>query len=466
MKRLVNSPLKILGLLAIAIGILITVLTYGYLIVLGLILTGVGLTSYLIDYAIRSFSKNRRIFWAGQVICTMLYISTFFVAYMEWQEHNKIVFPKEFKGQAGIIFGIEGYPELPKTMFWKKTIIIPDDGILITSTKMEDVPNIVRFAFSNNTEIDPEHIIWNPNSEMDCIVSDSKIEAWLFQIESESAAVKDLMTSLCNEIASNKKTSMYKSLDRAISSDGNGQHLRLLNRDLTSLPDGLEKFSLYEIILTGNNFNDVPEQILQITSLEHLIMAVNPIIEFPCKITQLKRLKSVSFAETGIKQINCDLSLLDSLEHFDLSRNGLATFPERIKSIPNLTWLSLHDNQLTDFSFIDSRLSKLETLDLYSNKIKSMSAETRFLGNLKELLLFDNEIDRIPDNISDLKHLEKLEIWDNPIQYISPNISRLTKLKAMRIDDDYLTQKDKDNLKKWLPNCKISFQTRREKKTN
>ncbi|MEJ8757572.1 leucine-rich repeat domain-containing protein [Pontibacter sp. H259] len=109
------------------------------------------------------------------------------------------------------------------------------------------------------------------------------------------------------------------------------------------------------------------------------------------------------------------------------------------------------------------RLEKLEMLDLYTNEIKSISDETKYLKNLKELQIFDNQIDSIPDNIGDLKSLEKLEIWNNPIRYISPNISKLTKLKSIRLDDDYLSEKDKQNLKVWLPNCAIFFQTRLKK---
>ncbi len=463
MKRLISSPLKILGLLTILLGLLIVVFTYGYLIVLALIFVGVGLMLYLIDYGIKRFSKDWKSFWALQSIFTILYISSVFVTYMKWQGHNYIIFPKNFKGQAGIIFGIAGYPELPKTKFWKKTIVMPDDGVLITSTKMEDIPNTLRYAYADSPEPDNTSINWDPNFGIDCIVCDSRIETWLFNTGSEGSAVKDIMTSLCNEIASRKKTSAYKSISSAIQTDSRGPYLWLNSNSLTSLPNGLEKFNLYKVILSGNKFKEVPEQIFRIKSLEDLIMADNPINKFPCKITQIKYLKSVSFAKTGIKQVDCDLSQLDSLERFDLSGNELTLFPELIKSIPKLTWLSLNDNQLSDLSFIDGKLRKLEILYLYTNKIKNISTETIFLGNLKELLLFDNEIERIPDNISDLKNLEKLEIWNNPIKYISPKISQLKNLKSIRIDDDYLTQTDKDNLKKWLPNCEINYQTRNEK---
>lgn len=385
---------------------------------------------------------------------------------MEWQEHNYIVFPKEYKGQAGIIFGIEGYPELPKTKFWKKTINIPKNGIIITSTKVEEIPSRIQFAFTDKSIIDYNQINWNPNFEVDCIISDRKVKSWLFLIGSnETSNLKNKMTELCNEISANKLNSFYKTEFPAITTDNRGKYLWLQDKGLTSLPSGLGKLDIYKAILTGNNFTRIPLQIFEITTLEDLILAVNPISEFPCNLSKLKRLKSISFANTDIKEIDCDLSQLDSLEDFDISRNGLTKFPEQIKTIPNLTWLSLNDNLLTDFSFIDSRLNKLETLYLYSNKVNSLSKETRYLENLKGLLIFDNEIDSIPDNISDLKSLEKLEIWDNPIKYISPNIAKLTKLRSIRIDDDYLKQTDKDNLKKWLPNCEINFQTRSKKKT-
>lgn len=463
MKRIINTPLKVFGLLTLIFGLL-GVLTFSYFFFVGIYLVGIGLLIYVIDFLTFKLLKDKRKYWITQSILATAYLILAFVTYMKWQEHNYLIFPKDFKGQAGIIFGIEGYPELPKTKFWKKTINIPKDGIIITSTKVEEIPNSIRFAYSDNSRVNHQDINWEPNFEMDCIICDSKIKSWLFQVGSESSAVKEIMTSLCNEIALNKKNSFYKSENSVVWSDNKGKYLWLQNKGLTSLPEGLGKLNIYKAILTGNDLKEIPKQIFEINTLEDLIVAVNPISEFPCDLSRLKRLKSISFAETAIKEINCDLSQLDNLEHFDLARNGLTKLPDQIKTIPNLAWLSLNSNQFTDFSFIDNRLKKLETLYLYSNKVKSISTETKFLGNLKELLIFDNEIESISDNIADLKNLEKLEIWDNPIKSISPKIAELTNLKSIRLDDDFLTQTDKDKLKKWLPNCEINYQTRSEKK--
>ena len=463
MKRIFNTPLKLLAVLTLILGLL-GIFSFSYFSFLGIYLVGIALFLFLIDYLIIKFLKKKKYLWIAQSTLSFTYVIISFLSYMKWQEHNYLIFPNGFKGQAGIIFGMEGYPELPKTIFWKKTIHIPQDGIIITSTKIEDVPDAIQYVYADHSAIKYQDINWDPNFAIDCIVTDNKIKSWLFKINKNSSTVKEKMVSLCNEIAKNRKSSLYKSKNSVVWSDDKGKYLWLQNKNLTSLPEGLGKLSLYKVILTGNSFNDIPRQIYEISSLEELIFAVNPIHVFPCDLSRLKRLKSISFAETGIKEINCDLSSLDSIAHFDISRNGLTKFPEQIKSIPNLSWISLQNNQFKDISFIDSRLKNLETLYLYSNKIKSISEETKFLGNLKELLIFNNEIESIPANIADLKNLEKLEIWDNPIKSISPKIAGLIKLKSMRIDDDFLTQTDKDNLKKWLPNCEINYQTRSEKK--
>ncbi|MDG4951143.1 leucine-rich repeat domain-containing protein [Weeksellaceae bacterium KMM 9724] len=464
MKRILSTPLKICGFLTILLGIAVAILTLGYLIILALYFIGIGLLLYLIDFVLKRNISNKQIFKISQTSLTIVYLLFSAWTYLKWQEHNEITFPKEFSGEAGIIFGIENYPQLPETEFWTKKITIPKNGILITSTKIEEIPNRLQFYIGNEKIRDFKQVDWNPNFEFDCIVSDAKIKAWLFTINgSKQKGAREKITELCNEIGGNKISSSYKSDNSVISTDKKGKYLWLQNKDLTSLPNGLEKLDIYKAILTGNDLTEIPSQVLEISSLQNLIVAGNPIKEFPCKLNKLEKLKSISIAETKISEINCDLSKLDSLEHFDISKNNLNSLPDEIKNVPNLKWLSLNDNSFTNLSFIDKRLENLETLYLYTNKVSELGTETKYLTNLKELLIFDNQIESIPKNIGDLINLQKLEIWNNPIKSISPNISKLTNLRTLRIDDDYLTEKDKENLKSWLPNCGIKYQTRSEK---
>lgn len=464
MKRLFGSVLKALGLLSILLSIPIVILLGGWGIFLTLYITGVGVLLYIIDSVINYLVKDRNFFWRVQITLGIIYITLCIWAYMKWQEHNLIIFPKDFHGQAGIIFGIEGSPKLPETKFWKRTIHIPDNGILMTSTEEEEVVNRIQVSFEGGSTFDYDKFNWDANFEIDCITSDSKIVSWLFQIDKEqNSIVKSKMTELCDKIAINQANSFYKTENSVLWSDEKGNYLWLQDKGLNSIPNGLSKLEIYKAILTGNDFKEIPKQILEITTLQELTFAVNPIVEFPCNLSVLNRLKSLSLAETGITEISCDLSGLDSLEHLDLARNNLAVFPEQIKSLPSLTWLSLNDNELKDISFIDSKLNKLETLYLYSNEIESITPQIKHLSMIKELLIFDNKIDSIPDYFSSLMNLEKLEIWNNPIKFVSPEIKKLKKLRQMRIDDDYLTAEDKENLRTWLPNCTIDFQTRADK---
>ena len=464
MKRIFGSALKTLGFLTILLSIPITILFGGWGIFLALYIIGVGLLLYIIDLVINYLVKARKFFGEFKPYWGQIYILLCTWTYMKWQEHNAIIFPKDFHGQAGIIFGIEGYPELPKTKFWKKTIHIPENGIIITSTKEEEIVNRIQESFEDNSKVDYDKFDWDANFEIDCITSDSKIISWLFKIDQEqNSIVKSTMTELCDKIAVNQAVSFYKTENSIIWTDEKGKYLWLQDKKLNALPNGLDKIEIYKAILTGNDFTEIPTQILEISSLQDLVFAGNPISDFPCNLQKLKRLKSISFASTKIKEINCDLSQLDSLEYLDMARNNLTVFPEQIKTLPNLTRLSLNDNEFTDISFIDNRFSKLERLYLYSNEIEHIPTEIKYLSNLKELLIFDNKIDSIPDYFSTLTNLETLEIWNNPIKYISPEIKKFQKLRQMRIDDDNLTIQDKENLKRWLPNCTINFQTRADK---
>lgn len=443
----------------------VTVLTGGYLIVLGLYAIVIGLLLFAIDYLVICFIKDRMVRRWSQLGLTTAYLLICSWVYMKSQEHNAIIFPNNYKGQAGIIFGIEGYPTLTETKFWKKTIEMPDSGIIITSTKQEEIPNTIRFYYKNGKGVDYNQIVWDANAENNCIVNKSVVKSWLFTFEkTPTLQVKKRITALINDINEGKSKSVYTTDNTVLADDDKGKYLWLQDQNLDFLPEAVSNLNVYKVILTGNNFTQIPPQVLSIQSLEDLTIGHNPITQISPDIKNLKHLKSITLNATNIKDIKTDLSKLDSLIHFDFSHNKISFLPEQVKHIPNLTWLSLNDNKFQNIAFIDNRLHKLETLYLFTNEIKHISAEIKLLHNLKELLIFDNQIDSIPDCISTLANLEKFEIWNNPIHYISPKIKQLRHLKEMRLDDDYLTLQDKQNLEAWLPNCTIHFQTREIKK--
>lgn len=454
------SPLKILGILSILLGLSVSILTSGYLIFLGLFFVGFALILFLFDWFTKK-SKSRNVYWIFQGILSIFYIGFLIFSYLDWHKHNLIVFPTDFKGEGGIIFGFEGYPEIPKMKFWKRTIEIPANGILITSTKEEELPNKFQFQNKAGTKFDLRDSTWNFSHSTDfpCILTSSVIKHYSFKIDNNSIShFQDVLSSLCDSINQAKRLSFYVSEYSPIVNRAENSYLYLQNKGLSKLPKNINTLQVNEIILTGNNFSEFPDEILNMPQLEVLLIGHNPISKLPDYLGGLKNLKRLSINATLIKEFPSDLSALENLESIGLDDNEFIKVPEPIMTIPNLKRLKLNNNNLSNLQFIDNQLKGLESIYLYSNEIQQIDCEIENLKSLKELLIFDNEIDSIPNCIGSLTNLEKFEIWSNPIKFISPEIQKLRNLKSMRLEKDNLTTEQMEELKKWLPDVDINFQ--------
>lgn len=392
---------------------------------------------------------------------SLSYVAFLTFSYLDWNKHNLIVFPNEFQGNGGIVFGIEGYPELPEMKYWVRKIEIPSSGILITSTKEEELPNKFKFQYKDGSSLDFRDSTWNffHSTEFPCILTSSIVKHYSFKIGNNSSSnFQVLLSNLCDSINQGKLVTAYISEYSPIVKKVETPYLHLQNKGLSKLPQNINTLQVKEIILTGNNFTEFPVEVLNMPQLEELLIGHNPVSKLPDNLESLKNLKRLSINATQIKEFPSDLSALENLETIGLDHNEFKKVPEPILTLPNLKRLKLNNNNLTDLNFIDRRLEGLESIYLYSNQIKQFDCEIENLVNLKELLIFDNEIDSIPDCIGSLTNLEKLEIWSNPIKYVSPEIQKLTKLKSMRMEKDNLTEEQMEEIRKWLPNTEINFQ--------
>lgn len=458
MKRI--SPLKILALLSVLLGLTVAILTGGYLIILGAYFIGFALLLFLLHWLTKK-TKTRKAYWISQVVLSFAYVAFLTFSYLDWNKHNLIVFPNEFQGEGGIVFGIEGYPELPKMRYWVRTIEIPSSGVLITSTKEEELPNKFQFQYKDGSSLDFRDSTWNfsYSTEFPCILTNSVIYNYSFRIgNSSDASFQELLSELCDSINQGQVVSAYKTEYSPIVNEAQTPYLHLQNEGLSKLPKNINTLQVKEIILTGNNFTEFPDEVLNMPQLEELLIGHNPISKLPDNLESLKNLKRLSINATQIKEFPSDLSALESLETIGLDHNEFKKVPEPFLTIPNLKRLGLNNNKLSDLNFIDNRLEGLESIYLYSNEIKRIDCEIEDLKSLKELLIFDNEIDSIPACIGSLTNLEKLEIWSNPIKYVSPEIQKLTNLKSMRMEKDNLSIEQLEEIRKWLPNTEINFQ--------
>ena len=395
-----------------------------------------------------------------QIVLSVGYFAFLTFSYLDWNKHNLIVFTNEFQGDGGIVFGIEGYPELPKMKYWVRTIEIPSNGILITSTKEEDLPNKFQFQYRDGSILELRDSSWNfsLSTEFPCILTSSVVKHYSFKIgNNPSSNFQELLSNLCDSINQGKLLTAYVSEYSPIVKDVETPYLHLQNKGLSKLPQNIKNLQVKEIILTGNNFTEFPAEVLNMAQLEVLLIGHNPISKLPENLGGLKNLKRLSINATIIKEFPSDLSALENLESIGLDHNEFKRVPEPILTIPNLKRLKLNDNVLIDLKFIDKRLEGLESIYLYSNELKQIDCEIENLVNLKELLIFDNKIDSIPDCIGSLTNIEKLEIWSNPIKYVTPEIQKLTKLKSLRMEKDNLTEEQIEDIRMWLPNTEIHF---------
>lgn len=430
----------------------------GYFIFIAIYFVGFALLLFLLDWLTK---KSKKQYWPLQILISSMYILFLAFSVFNWLKYTLIVFPTNFKGDGGIVYGIESYPELPKMKFGKRTIEIPPSGILITSSKFEDLPNSFRLQYQDGSKISflDSTVTTSLASKYPCILTKSELKHFSFNIgHSSTTQLQELLSTLCDSINQGDLVSTYQSKFSMIHTDVKKPYLWVQNRGISKLPNNIKTIPVEEIILSGNKFTEIPEQVLNMPQLEKLVMSQNPISKLPDNLESLKNLKSLYFNSTFIKEFPIDLSDLVNLEHIGLAHSEIIYVPEPILTIPNLKRIGLDNNKLTNLKFMDSRLEKLESIYLYSNDLKQIDCEIKHLKSIKELLIFDNEIDSIPDCIGSLLSLEKLEIWSNPISYISPEIKMLKNLKSMRLDKDNLTEKQIEETRALLPHCEIIFQ--------
>lgn len=140
--RLVGSPVKLIAFIFIIIGGMIL-----YILVSWTNLNGfkdlwpifAGITLYLID---NLFSKKRvgaKAYWTIQITVSLMVIGG--LKPLSLYDNSKTIYiiPESAKNEVIILFGIEGYPALPNSFLWKKTVQIPESGLLVTSSLLEDL---------------------------------------------------------------------------------------------------------------------------------------------------------------------------------------------------------------------------------------------------------------------------------------------------------------------------------------
>ena len=130
---------------------------------------------------------------------------------------------------------------------------------------------------------------------------------------------------------------------------------------------------------------------------------------------------------------------------------------EGISKLFSLKRLYLSDNQLTALPDSFGNLTSLEELSLYNNKLTSLPESLANLTSLKRLYLSYNYLTSFPESLANLTSLEELSLSYNDLTSLPESLGNLTHLERLWLGGNPLSSKEKNKIKRMLPNCRIYF---------
>lgn len=130
-------------------------------------------------------------------------------------------------------------------------------------------------------------------------------------------------------------------------------------------------------------FNELPEEIAQLDSLETLVYMNCAFTEFPKVLCKLKNLKALKIFSKSLERLPNELGNLSSLTHFDMRGTQVQELPDSIGNLKQLKSLGLYHNGLQSLPDSVTNLKALEQLDVTENSLSDVSeAVSRFMAGV------------------------------------------------------------------------------------
>ncbi|WPC43921.1 cell wall-binding repeat-containing protein [Clostridium sp. JS66] len=186
-------------------------------------------------------------------------------------------------------------------------------------------------------------------------------------------------------------------------------------------------------------------------NLQDLNLDFSKVSDISC-LKNLTKLKWLRLSGNQVSDIS-SLKGLTNLYEIELSNNKISDIGA-LKNFTNLQRLGLGGNKIADISTINS-LTNLKYLELDNNQISDISALKELTG-LNSLYINNNQIKDISP-LTNLRNLESLDLSNNQISDIT-ELKKLINITSLNLKGNPISDKDKESLKKALPNCTITFE--------
>lgn len=222
------------------------------------------------------------------------------------------------------------------------------------------------------------------------------------------------------------------------------------------LPKEIGKFqNVKELSLTNNLLKELPQEIGSLRKLEALLISKNELQQLPKNIGHLENLRSLFISENNFQSLPKEIGKLKNLTNLYIDNNSLGSFPNIILHLYNLQTLHISNNKLTHLPEEIGQLKKLNYLSISDNFLESLPNSIFHLPNLQTLHIGNNKLKHLPNEIEQLKSLVKLGLNNSSFESLPTILEKLTHLKELYMYNTSLSNDQINQIKTWLPNCRI-----------
>lgn len=193
--------------------------------------------------------------------------------------------------------------------------------------------------------------------------------------------------------------------------------LLLTHNRLVVLPPTVATFSQISLLdISNNTMAYIGEEILGLTRLKTLIAKNNRLDEFslPKEIGTMK-LEVLNLSGNQFEEIPSQILQIQTLNTLSMGGNRLKSIPAEIENMISLEFLYLGGNFITHIPPELANLSYLSCLVLCDNRIHSVPPQLAQVHSLRSLSLHNNLLTYLPREILSLVHLQELSLRGNPL---------------------------------------------------
>lgn len=183
-------------------------------------------------------------------------------------------------------------------------------------------------------------------------------------------------------------------LTESISLFENLEFLDISCNGLAVICDDITRLTKLRTLIAKNNRLDefsLPKEFGSL-QLEVLNFSGNRFEEMPTQFLQLQRLQSLSLGGNRLKSIPAEIDNLTSLELLYLGGNLISSIPVELANLPYLSYLVLCDNRIQSVPPQLNRLHSMRSLSLHNNLLTYLPREILSLVQLQELSLRGNPL--------------------------------------------------------------------------